>query len=473
MRSIRRDLGLRIGGAALMLLFVGGFGLYFSLRKALATQFDHILATKAQALVTASEIDRGEFEIDLDVQAFAGFGSNSPGDYFEVFAPDGTTVERSPSLGADGLTWPEGFDDSDEGFADLILPGGSPGRAYWTSFTPSIDSEEEEGEEPAVAPTLRLLVASDDSGHHRTLRTVALFIGLFGGGSVLAILAILQAVVKAGLMPLDRLSADVQRIDVRHLANRLPLENLPAELRGVAAKLNELLERLETSFAREKRFTSDAAHELRTPLAELRAMTELVTRWPEEFTPEHGQEMLAALVELEDLLDKLSLLAKADSEALPSVEAVDLEASLRECLDRLRVEAAHRRLRVTLSVENGPFLTDPALWRAIVGNLVGNAVAYAPEGGEVRVSASPRFFFVENGAPDLDPADVGRLFERFWRKSAARSEKGHSGLGLSVARAGIEFLGGVCTASLDQGRLRIEARWPDRRAPGLPSPPPV
>ena len=92
MNSIRRNMALRIGGAALLLSLGGGFGLYFALDGALATQFDHALATKAQALVSAAEIDNGKFEIDLDIQAFAGFGSGSPGDYFQISATDGRVV---------------------------------------------------------------------------------------------------------------------------------------------------------------------------------------------------------------------------------------------------------------------------------------------------------------------------------------------------------------------------------------------
>ena len=108
----------------------------------------------------------------------------------------------------------------------------------------------------------------------------------------------------------------------------------------------------------------------------------------------------------------------------------------------------------------GSITTDPVLWRAIIANLLGNAVTYAPGGSTLRISASPRVFAVENEAPDLDPGDLDRLFERFWRKSSSRTEKGHSGLGLSVVRAAVTFLGGECSASLDGAWLRVEVRWP-------------
>ena len=458
MNSIRRNMALRIGGAALLLSLGGGFGLYFALDGALATQFDHALATKAQALVSAAEIDNGKFEIDLDIQAFAGFGSGSPGDYFQISATDGSPVIRSPSLVTSDLAVPEGFSLTDRGFENIVLPDGRAGRAYWESFTPEID-DDEEVVEGWVAPDLRILVASDLGGLRRTLRTVALVISLFGCGAVLLSLLILRVVVGAGLQPLERLSADVQRIDVHRLEHRLSLDGLPLELHGVGAKLNELLERLAISFAREKRFTSDAAHELRTPLAELRVMTELGTQWPDEFTVEHGQEMITVLDELENLLNTLSLLARSEAGHSTGSEPIALSASLQEMIEQKRGDADSRGILIALTVEEGTFHSDPILWRAIIGNLIGNSVAYAPTNSLVRVEASPNHLLVKNEAPDLEKADLERLFERFWRKSASRSEKGHSGLGLSVVHAAAEYLGGSCRASLVDGWLTIEVTW--------------
>lgn len=453
MKSIRRHMAASIGAAAVVLLIGGGSGLHFTLRQSLTGQFDNALMTKAQALVIASEVDDGEFEIDLDIQAFAGFGSSSPGDYFEVYDAAGQPLERSPSLGTSDLPLPEQLASEESGFANLTLPGGVPGRAYWETFTPSDDDDHQFDQ-------LRILVASDTSKLRKTLRAVALVILVFGASAIFASLVVLHFVVGNALKPVDRLSADVQRIDVHRLSQGLAVEGFPTELQGVAAKLNELLARLEITFARERRFTSDAAHELRTPLAELRAMTELAVRWPEEFTPAHGNEMLAVLAELESLLETLSLLAKADSETTPHLESVDLRTSLDEALERLHEPIAHRRLGLDVRVTDGAFPTDPVLWRAIAANLIGNAVHYAPDDSRISIEATPQRFSVENEAPDLSPDDMERLFERFWRKSSSRTEKGHSGLGLSVVRAAVSFLGGECHASLEGTRLKVEIRWP-------------
>jgi len=160
------------------------------------------------------------------------------------------------------------------------------------------------------------------------------------------------------------------------------------------------------------------------------------------------------------LLEKLSQLARADAAVGIKLEPVDLPASLREGLGKFGTEIAGKNLHIDRQVTDGPFKTDPVLWRAIVTNLLGNSVAYAPDGTTVAVRATPHSFSVSNEAPDLDPGDVEFLFDRFWRKSSSRTQREHSGLGLSVVKASIELLGGSCRAALDDGKLTISVHWP-------------
>lgn len=452
MRSIRRQMALTVSAVAGVVVVAGGVSLFFALRFALRTQFDDTLRTKADALVIASVVEDGELEIDLDVQAFAGFGESSPGDYFEIHAADGTVLARSPSLGTSSLPAIESPPDQSEGVTNCALPEDVDGRAYWRRFTPADDEENR-------FSGLKIIVASDRGRLKRTLQPIATTIAMVGAGGIVVILSLLGLVVRRGLRPLDRLGADVQRIDVDRLSGRLALDDLPVELRGMAEKLNELLERLEATFARERRFTSHAAHELRTPLAELKAMTELGATWPEEFTAGHVSEMLEVISELEALLEKLSLLARAETGGPGSIERIDPEESIRECLSRQKVEIASRNLGVDCRIEPGEFHSDPVLWRAIVHNLIDNAVAYAPAGSTIGISASPRSLSVSNDAPGLAQDDLGKLFERFWRKDGPRSGGKHSGLGLSIVRSSAEFLGGGCDAALESGRLSVVVMW--------------
>jgi two-component system sensor histidine kinase QseC len=423
-------MALTVSAVAGVVMIAGGVSLFFALRLALRSQFDDTLRTKADALVIASVVDDGELEIDLDVQAFAGFGESSPGDYFEIHAADGTVLARSPSLGTASLPPLGSPPDPAEGVRNCPLPEGRDGRAYWRRFTPADDTDHR-------FSGLKIIVASDRARLKRTLQPIATTIAMVGAGGIVVILSLLGLVVRRGLRPLDRLGADVQRIDVARLSSRLSLDDLPVELRGMAGKLNEL----------------------RTPLAELKAMTELGATWPEEFTAGHVSEMLEVISELEALIEKLSLLARAETGGPGSIERIDLEESIHECLSRQKLEIASRNLEVDCRIEPGEFLSDPVLWRAIVHNLIDNAVAYAPAGSTIGISASPRSLSVSNDAPGLAEEDLDKLFERFWRKDGPRSGTKHSGLGLSIVRSSAEFLGGACEAMLESGRLTVLVIW--------------
>lgn len=445
MTSIRKRMAVMLSGAVAALLIVGGVVIYLTIRAVLVAQFDETLNAKAQALIVASELDGRRLEIDFDVEEFAGFGPSERRDYFEVWNRDGRSVEKSPSLDDGELPWRE------SGTADIMLPGGSSGRAVWVAFRAE---SRREGKE------MVLCVASHSDGLEKSLSSIAMILAVVAGVGSLVAVVIVFACLNRGLHPIVALGEEVRRVDVSRLDQRIEEEGLPAELRVIAAKLNDMLERLEEGFARERRFSSHAAHELRTPLAELKTMVEFVTKWPEEFRKGLGEEMLGAIAEGEALLSKLSLLSSVETDKVSRQgTAIDVREAIASCLGKVEDTVVKRRLSVLTEIEDGRIVTEPVLWNAIANNLLGNAVSHAPEGAEVFVRVSSKSLIVENRAPDLDAGDVGHLFERFWRKSEARSGRQHSGLGLSIARACAEALGGGCRAGLRDGRLIVEAWW--------------
>jgi signal transduction histidine kinase len=442
-------MALTIGSVAAALLILGGAGIYLSLRQVLTAHFDTGLFAKADALISASEVDDGEFELDAEILSFAGFGTKAPGVYFEIRSEDGRVLARSASLGAGDLD-----QGSVVGSAvDIVLPDDHEGRAVSATFTPK-DAETPEFQ------NLRIIVASDVRVLRDTLRSIATVLLVSGlAGWVISLVA-LQIVLALGLRPLVRLAREVQDIDLEGSRRRVATTHLPAELAPVAGKLNALLERVEATFARERRFTSHASHELRTPLAELKTMTELGLRWPDEMTPEHVQGMLDVISELEALLDALAVLAKADAKSGVQREPVDMARTLEACLQRFQATISSRQLTVETAAGGGVVSTDPAFWNAILMNVVGNAVQYAPERSSVMVEASAAGLKVANDAPLLSPEDIPQLQERFWRKAQGALQEKHYGLGLSIVQACAEALGGSCRISLDGKKLTVEVRLP-------------
>ena len=142
-------------------------------------------------------------------------------------------------------------------------------------------------------------------------------------------------------------------------------------------------------------------------------------------------------------------------------EAIDLAATVATAISRIEPKAEQRHLRLDSRVSAAPFTSDPVLWGAILQNLLGNAVAHAPEGSEVVIEAAPGRLVVSNPAPGLNEEDLERLFERFWRKDASRTGYGHSGLGLSIVKACVALLGGECRATLSPDRrFQVEVTCP-------------
>lgn len=453
MISIRWRLTFLLCLAMGALLVAAGTGVFLGMRHLLLRQFDETLTAKATALITASEIDDGDFEIDLTVQDFAGFGPEGR-DYFEIRRMNGAVFMRSPSLGtAEFGKYGKAPRDDEARIREAKLGDGRPARFYIQRFYPKDDKKRR-------FQDLYIVVASPVRNLHLQLALLGTVLAVAGGVALLLMVPVIRWGMGIGLRPLDKLSAELKEIRPENLDRRLPADKLPAELVPVAASLNDWLGRLEASFERERRFSSNAAHELRTPLAELKSMAELATTWPEEATPERCAEMLAVANEMEALLEKLSLLARADAGRQPvRREAVDLASTIAAAISRVEEKARARGLAFDTCIAGATISTDPVLWGTILQNLVGNAASHAPEGSTVRIEASPERLAVSNPAPDLDPGDLDRIFERFWRKDESRSGYGHSGLGMSIVKACAALLGCECSAELAEGKqLRVEVK---------------
>ena len=454
MKSIRGQLTKVLCLSIGALLVLAGLGVFFAARGVLLEQFDDTLMAKGRALVTASEIDGGDFEVDMTVKDFAGFGAGGS-DFFEIRQEAGELVERSPSLKKSGtklgeIAVPDHFEP--EIHAGELADGRAV-RMFVQRFTPKGDKKKRFQE-------LNLVVASPTRNLHLNLLGLALVLGVAGVATILLTIPVVRVSLARGLRPLEDLSREVSGIGADDLGKRVGVADIPLELAPLAARLNDSLSRLEKSFDRERRFSSNAAHELRTPLAELKTMAELGAMWPEEATTARSAEMLVVVNELESLLEKLSMLARADAGSLPiHRKALNLQASVNAAADRFRSKADARGVKLEVNAADVEIQTDAVLWNAILGNLIGNAVHYTPLGGLIGIDATPAAFRISNPAPDLDPDDVAKIFDRFWRKDEARGATGHSGLGLSIVKACASALGADCRAGLSpDGIFKVEIR---------------
>jgi two-component system sensor histidine kinase QseC len=434
--SIRRQLTRELLGATLLLVIAGLGALYLAARDAVIDQFDVALQAKARAISTLTYLDDTRVRLAFNDRFMPGFEDRHPRDFFQLWESDGREIARSESLDA-GMTLPRRVGTLDHPAEwDFTLPSGRPARATGFVFHPR--GPQARGRN--AGPDVQLVVASDREDLDETLwQLLALCIGI-AVLLVAATLWVMPRVLRRGLVPVNELGQQATRINADSLSARFPVTQLPVELRPIAERLNDLLGRLEESFERERRFSADLAHELRTPLAELRSLAECALKWPESRDPEIDRDTLAIAEHMERIVTHILAMARGEQGQLAvKTESVPLDELVRSAWAGFSTRAAARGLMVELNIKLCTGEVDRGLLRSILTNLFENAVDYTPAGGHVRISTGPHqggvAITIANATTDLTVDDVPKLFDRFWRKETARTGGHHVGLGLALSRA--------------------------------------
>ena len=449
--SLRARLTVTTVGVVAVVLVLLAAVLYLGVRNAAWQQHDHGLAGRARALAAIVERERGDFEVELPREP-----SDLPPSYIELWRPDGSVLDRSESLHDGDLPAAAAHEPE---FSDVTLPDGRPGRAVGILFAPR-----DERHRPPV--DLKLVLAEGTEQVDATVAAVRTWFVVFGlvGLVVIAVLATWS--LGRGLRPLGKLAGELERIDDRKLATRLAVEGQPAELVAPVKKLNELLARLDASFARERQFTSDVSHELRTPIAGLRTLLEvtaLTEREPAEYkTAIAGAHEIA--LQLGALVENLLMLARLDAGQIEvATEDVELHTLVDDCWRPHATLAASRSLELRNRIPEGAIArTDREKLRLVIGNLLANAAEYTAPGGWIEVTVGDgAVVSVTDSGPAIPPEHLDRIFDRLWRGDASRSSTGvHCGIGLPLARSLCGCLGfSLTAASSDDGvSFRVAAR---------------
>jgi heavy metal sensor kinase len=300
-------------------------------------------------------------------------------------------------------------------------------------------------------PVMVLEFSRSTAGLARFLNRMKL--GLIAGVPSLMLLAFIAGYlfVRRALKPVDQMAGLAREISAGDLARRIPLPASEGEFRQLALTFNAMLSRLEEAFARMRTFTSNAAHELKTPVATVRSALETsLGRSPKEME-ESIHDALEELGSLTVITEKLFLLARADSgRLLGPLGPIDLAEIAAQVAGAFEGPAAARKLSLRLETVPVQVKADAALIRRAIHNLVDNAVKYGKDGGEVAIRVGPGGVEVRNDGPPLLSEQMTRLFDRFYRADASRSDRvPGSGLGLAIVKAIVEAHGGTVRAESD------------------------
>lgn len=426
-----------VGGAALILAVVGGLA-WVRLDRYMVDSFDDLLYTRVLSLGAAAEWNGGAVDLPTSTELYLDYAGPFELDVFQILDRDGGELARSPTLreGAsidlDAELIQQAWNSSVARTGEVTLPGGTSGRGVAMAL--GID-DGAGGQRDAlfVVATPRAILSDG-----RDSMLLPLGIGVIG------LLGILWMTVRTavwyGLRPLEDIAARLGDLDEDTLERRLPAESLPRELQEIAGQANGLFDRLDAAFERERRTTNNIAHELRTPIAELRGLTEVALRLGDdpEFAAKTVAEAYAIATEMDRIATTLLRVARAQAGEL-EVKREPLTAGqvITKSVQSVSESAQRRQIEFDVDIPDEIAVhADPDLLDLILINLLSNAVQHAPAGDRVRCEVwrgrEDVQFVIENTNVGLEPDDMPHLTETFWKKDAARTDAVHTGLGLAL-----------------------------------------
>ncbi len=466
MRSLRSQLLIGASLVAMVVLTASSLLAFTLMRSALHREFDTALIAQVRALTALAVRDGKRLRLEYEAYLLPEYAREERPDVFCFWDRHGEVLMRSPGLTAGDLPFASGT-LAEPALRDAVLPDGRPGRVAGLSFIPR-QLDVEHGS-PATGTALTVAAARDsvDRDHQLTVLGVILVAAATSGS--LASILLMWWLSGRLLRPLDLLARRIAAITPERLSVRLGDLAMPGELVPIRRCLDELLSRLESAFQRERAFTADAAHELRTPLSGLRTTLEvaLSRARPAEDYRQALDESLAISGQLQSLVDNLLALARVEA-GLVRIERAptDVRDLIEACWKVVATRAHARALRCVVAV-TGPTTVplDRAKVHLVLSNLFDNAVTYADEGGDIAITGvidqARLAVTIANSGCLLPASAAGRVFERFWRGDAAHGAVGlHCGLGLALCQTLVQALGGTITATISDGRFRVTIDLP-------------
>jgi signal transduction histidine kinase len=459
MKTIHARLVVTLLAAGCLLLTLLAIVVYGRTRGLLTAQFDDGLRARSQALVSLLQWHERGVELDYKGEYMPEFEHRRGGFFFQVWIEEtGRVLERSHSLKGDDLPRLAGSITAPQ-FSDFTLSDGRPTRAIGTRVGRVIESERNEipheRNSPSTDSGAIVVIAGDTTALHARLQHLVIEL-IVGGALCLAIISfIVLHVSRRGLKPLDDVSHLAAGLDANSLDQRFPVNEMPGELAPITARFNNLLARLEQAFARERRFSSNVAHELRTPIAELLSLAEVGNRLASKNAAPHGFFTDAADIarRMNATVSNLLLLARCESGRHP-VDSIPVQTG--DLIEELFREACGDSGRDDLACECKPpagnIQTDPAMFTRLCRILMENALAHTAPNGHVTIGGSDGEIIISNGPVELETTDLPYLFERFWRKDESRTDARHSGIGLALAAELSRLLGFKLAAALTPDR---------------------
>ncbi|MGA2499347.1 MAG: HAMP domain-containing sensor histidine kinase [Tepidisphaeraceae bacterium] len=465
MHSIRGRLIVGVVPGLVLLTLALGVVLYIYVRQELAEKLDISVMNRARVVISRSRwTDDHPPRLEAYDATNGEFARASRPSCFEIWEANGKPLVRSVSLDGKDLPFPDAKSNRPV-MTDIQMPNGRVGRAVYFSF--DFKSGPDDTDDPGTGSAsagkkMVLLLAKDrapvDDPARVLLLSVLGMVVLMSGGTIF----LMSLALHRGLRPLEKLARKAASESPDDDSALFPTLGMPRELLPICDKLNYLLQRYCDALRRQRGFTANAAHELRTPIAEIRAAADVALMCAD---PESARASLADILLVSKRMEAIvaALLAQARCETgqqTLSMQRLSLAPLIDRLWQRVSEQAGQRRLQFQMRVPADILIdSDPTLLEAIIFNLLSNAAEYAQSGTAVTCSArhdqGALVLEIANDVATLTPDDLRHFFQPFWRKDPSSGDDRHCGLGLSLTKAYADALNAAITAELRTERLLI------------------
>lgn len=442
--SIKKNLiiGLTALGGGLL---ISSLILNIIISKKLENEFNNTMQAKALVIVTLVKQDEAGIEFDFADEFMPEFSRTKNPEYFQIWVKQ-TTIERSNSLNKNNLEKIK-TTDTTISFIDVTLPNKRQGRMIQITFYAQITNKSLRGILEPIEVTMAF--AKDRKDLDELLNYLNIGFLIFLVIITLVSTLVIYNIIHLSLEPLSLLTKQIEDIHSDNLNARIKLAPPVYELIPFINQFNNLLEQIEKSIVRERRFSSDIAHELRTPIAEIRNLAEITLRFSDDklLQEDFNQEIVDTTIQMETLLSLILELSKNENQQIVVArEKIILSDFIKLLWERLKERKNKKEVQLILKCPPDFIInTNSTLLKSMLVNLLNNAITYCNERSNIICESNQdnetMFISISNEVNNnLQQSDLPIMFDRLWRKDISRTSNKNYGLGLALVKLYAEQL---------------------------------
>ena len=442
LHSIKRKLVNNITAVISLILLVIFLTVDVSIDSWVENQFNQSLTNKANYLKTLVKDRAGTLEFDFDGEFMSEYEQTSASEFYQLWHEQ-HTFEKSDSLELyPGVDLPRlDIPINEYKIIDYSLPNGEDGRAMISHFIAQQDETETNN---SHFNTMILTIAAPTSALNKVLIIIDVVFVLTCIIAVFGVRYLATRIVNRGLYPLNSLNEQIKLLDITETSQTIQSDFKVEEIEPIRNELNKFITTNQQLYQNEKRLTSDIAHELKTPIAELISLSEVALRYPndERITATYTSDILAISQRMKTIVNNLLLLQRAGSSAVElNLENIDLTGFIRQLSKELQFKHSdiEQRLKLTIS-SNTTITADRFCLHTILSNLLDNALFYGVNTASVNVqitqSTTQTTITVCNAlTTPLSKQQLEAIFDPLYQLDSSRTNNQRHGLGLAIVKS--------------------------------------